>query len=236
LGAIISVAFNLLGFALLGLIGYRLIRYARPSGGSTIVLLAAMLSLFIGNLDRIKTLKASRSGFEAETRDVINEAKDTVVLLRKLAVVTAGLQVRMLAAEGRLQGPGSLLQKDEQKDQLLADLKTIGLNEEEVEKVGAADNAWVKWDYVIYILQPLNSNTDRAKLIAYTAAYNRFENPLSPKECDDVLNQFHASGEITNDLLDDYRYYLKYGKPRRPDVWRQRPSGLGTAPWAMDTQ
>jgi hypothetical protein len=114
--------------------------------------LAAAISLFFGNLDRIKTLRASGSGFEAETRDVINEAKDTIALLRKLAVVTAGLQVKMLAAEGRLQGPASLLQKDAQKEQLLSDLKIIGLNEEEITKVAAADKAWVMWDYTIYIL------------------------------------------------------------------------------------
>jgi hypothetical protein len=63
---------------------------------------------------------------------VITEAKDTIALLRKLAVVTAGLQVKMLAAEGRLQGPSSLLQKDAQKEELLSKLKNIGLNEEHI--------------------------------------------------------------------------------------------------------
>ena len=97
--------------------------------------LAAGLSLFFGNLDRINTVSASSSGFAAKTREVqnvINDAKDTITLLRKLAVVTASLQIKMLAAEGRLEGPSVLLRKDEQKEDLLNELKTVGLNDEEI--------------------------------------------------------------------------------------------------------
>jgi hypothetical protein len=233
-----SYACDALGLALIACIGYVLIRHPRAFAGSTIAFLAAVVILFFGNLDRIKTLKASRSGFEAETREVkgvITEAKETIALIRKLAVITAGLQVKMLAAEGRLQGPDSLLQKDVQKDQLLSELKNIGLNEEEITKVAAADSAWVKWDYVVAILQPinLNSQTDRTKTISYTDAYERFTNPLSPAECEEILTRFNANSNETKALLDDYRYYLKYGKHRRPEVWRQHPTGLEAAPSAI---
>ncbi len=233
---ILRIAFNLLGFLLLALIGYTLIRDRRAVGGPTIVFLAAAISLFFGNLDRIKTIRASGSGFEAETREVINEAKDTIALLRKLAVVTAGLQVKMLAAESRLQGPASLLKKDEQKEQLLSELRSIGLNAKEITEVAAADKAWVMWDYMIYILQPVNSNSGRAEIIAYTKAYNRFTNPLSPEECEELLNEFHANSEQAKALLEDYRYYLKYEKHRRPEVWRERPTGLAVAPTAIGIQ
>lgn len=233
---IFSVAFNLLGFALLILLGYLLVVDPRHFGGPTVAFLAAGLCLLFGNLDRIDTLSASVSGFEAKTREaqnVLNDAKDTLALLRKLAVVTASLQVKLLAAEGRLQGPDRLMQKDEQKDQLLSELKRIGLDDDELTKVAAADRAWVMWDYVIAILQPINSETDRQKVLAYTKAYKRYTNPLSPEECEDLLNQFHANSDQTKALLDDYRYYMKYGKQRRPEVWRARPSGLQVTPTAI---
>jgi hypothetical protein len=231
-----SYACDALGLALIACIGYVLIRHPRAFAGSTIAFLAAVVILFFGNLDRIKTLKASRSCFEAETREVkgvITEAKETIALIRKLAVITAGLQVKMLAAEGRLQGPDSLLQKDVQKEELLSELKEIGLNQEETAKVAAADGAWVKWDYVVAILQPINSPTDRTQIIAYTNAYKRFTNPLSPEECEGVLKQFNANTDETKALLEDYRYYLKYGKHRRPEVWREHPTGLQAAPSAI---
>jgi hypothetical protein len=226
-------ACNVIGLGLLALIGYMLFRDPRRIGGLTVALTAAALSLFFGNIDEIESLTASASGFNVKTREVrqvITDAKDTITLLRKLAVVTAGLQVKMLAAEGRLQGPDSLLQKDVQKEELLSELKNIGLNEDEIVKVAAADNAWVKWDYVIAILQPINSPTDRTQIIAYTNAYKRYTNPLSPKECEELLNQFNANSDKTKTLLEDYRYYLKYGKHRRPEVWREHPTGLEATP------
>jgi hypothetical protein len=228
-------ACNVIGLGLLALIGYVLYRDPRRIGGSAVALGAAALSFSFGNIDKIESLTASASGFNVKTREVqtvINDAKDTIGLLRKLAVATAGLQVKMLAAEGRLQGPASLLGKDAQKEELLRELKSIGLTDEELAKVSAADSPWVKWDYVIAILQPVNYNTDKAEIAAYTKAYNRFTNPLSPEECEEVLNEFHANTEQTKALIDDYTYYLRFGKQRRPEVWSQRPTGLRVAPTA----
>jgi hypothetical protein len=224
-----SYACDVIGLGLLVLLGYLLYRDPRRIGGPTVVFFAAALSLVLGNTDKIESLSASRSGFDVKTREVqkvIDNANDTIALLRKLAVITASLQVKMLAAEGRLQGPASLLRKDAQKDDLLVELKNIGLSDAEIATVAAADSAWVKWDYVIYILQAINSQTDRAEMLAYTKAYNRFTNPLSPEECEDIVKEFHANSDQTAALLDDYKYFLKYGKQRRPEVWQQRPTGL----------
>jgi hypothetical protein len=213
---------------------YRLLPTKAPKKVAVSAVILAMFCAVLGNPDRIASLKIW--GFETQTREVqkvIDNANDAIALLRKLAVVTASLQVKMLAAEGRLQGPASLLQKDAQKDELLVELKNIGLTDKEIATVAAADSAWVKWDYVINILQPINSENDRAKIVAYTKAYGRFTNPLSPEECEEVLKEFNATSDQTDALLDDYRYYLKFGKHRRLEVWKQRPTGLRVAPSAM---
>jgi hypothetical protein len=52
---------------------------------------------------------------------------------------------------------------------------------------------------------------------------DRFTNPLSPEECDELLNQFNANSDATRALLDDYRYYLKFGKRRRPEGVARAP-------------
>ena len=53
--------------------------------GQFLAFLAAAVCLFFANIDKIKKLKASAAGFEAETREVIKEAKDTIEELRLIA-------------------------------------------------------------------------------------------------------------------------------------------------------
>jgi hypothetical protein len=225
---IIKILLNLFGFAFFSLLVYLL--YQRAARVAIIAFLAATVSFYFGNLDRIEFLRASAAGFESKTREVINEAENTIALLRKLAVLTASLQVKMLAAEGRLQGPASLLQKDEQKDRLLQELKKIGLKDDELAEVAAADSPWIKWDYVVAILQPINSTTNCDLIRSYDGAYMRFTNPLSPDETEEILGKFQLDNAESRALIEDYRYYLKHGKHRRPEVWRTRPVGLRTAP------
>lgn len=83
-------------------------------------------------------------GMRAELRQTISDAKDTITLLRKFIVATTSLQVKMLATEAHL--PDRPQDRDDQEQQLLNSLKSIGLTDEEVSQVAAADRNWVKWD------------------------------------------------------------------------------------------
>jgi hypothetical protein len=139
------------------------------------------LCLFAGNIDRLDTIKASFSGFEAKTREaqaVVDEAKATVASLRKLAVATATFEIDQLAASGRIVGTAAA-HKDQQKERLLEQLKGLGLSEDELAAVENADGDYVIFDYVVAVLQPLNGN-DAAKEEAKAYAH-ALENQPPPQ-------------------------------------------------------
>jgi hypothetical protein len=164
------------------------------------------------------------SGFEAKTREaqaVVDEAKATAASLRELAVATASLEVDMLAAAGNIWVATPAARKDQLKAQLLERLKALGLSDEQLATVDSADREWVMRDYVIALLQPINTNTDPAKSAAYEKAFES-ELALTPDECAKILERFHIDDEKTKELLTDYRYYYETGKQRRPDVWHRR--------------
>ena len=72
--------------------------------GQWLSFLAAVVCLLFGNLDRIESFKASPTGIEAQTREVIREAKGAIRELQLVAKIFSQLFVTMMHAEGRLGG------------------------------------------------------------------------------------------------------------------------------------
>jgi hypothetical protein len=219
-----SILFNLLGAALIVLIIYIVYRDPRSFGSPTVLLASAALCLFFANLDRVESLKASLSGFEAKTREaqaVVDQAKATVASLRELAVATASFQVDLLAAAGRFGGGGTPARKDEQKAHLLERLKGLGLTNEQLAEVDSADREWVMIDYTIELLRPLRGANNPRIPEPYNTTLAE-KGALTPEQCGGLLREFHVDDDHTKELLEDYKYYYETGKQRRPDVWRDR--------------
>jgi len=95
-----AVVFNGAMIAFLGLFAYGAV-IGWDLGRLGEVLVAAFISGFVGNLDRIESFKATPGSIEARTHAVISEAKDTIAELRQLAKATGEVLVRVLAGEGR---------------------------------------------------------------------------------------------------------------------------------------
>jgi hypothetical protein len=187
---------------------------------------AAALCFFFGNTERLDSIKAGLTGFEAKTREaetVLNQAKATVASLQKLAVATASFQVYELAGAGRF-GESVGKPKDEQKARLLERLRGI-VTDDQLAEVDGADRKFVIIDYVLLLLQPFAvwhaGPADPAKDEAYRHAVQR-EPPLTPDECRSLLNEFGLRDDKADELLKDYQYYLDTGKQRRPEVWHNR--------------
>ena len=129
------------------------------SDGKTLAFLAAAVCLFFGNLDRIKSLKASLFGFEAETREVIQTARDTIGELRLIAKDFSHLLVLFLHGEGRFGGAMSEDEKQAFEIKLLQNLREIGLDETQITEVREAGRPYVLFDYASFIIRGLH---DRA--------------------------------------------------------------------------
>jgi septal ring factor EnvC (AmiA/AmiB activator) len=153
-----SVIFNVCGLAVIvAAIVFIFRNPTLPGAGATgIMALMAFACLFIGNLDRIETFKASASGIEAKTREVqqvIDSAKATVSSLNELAKAIAAIEVDLIAGAARIGADSK--HKDALKSDLLQKLKALGLDENSLKEVASADRSYVTFDYAIALLQEL---------------------------------------------------------------------------------
>ena len=69
-----------------------------------VLFILCMALLFFANLERFKRLKVDKSGFEAETREVIREAKSTINELQDLSKIMANISLGLLKRAGRFGG------------------------------------------------------------------------------------------------------------------------------------
>jgi hypothetical protein len=55
--------------------------------------------------------------------------------------------------------------------------------------------------------------------------------PVTPEQCQKLLDSFHIDTDKFSDDMDDFRYYARTGEQRRPEVWARRESwGFGNLP------
>lgn len=108
---------NLLTF--LALIAFSFCVYfgiSKNYGPMYILFFLCLACLFFANLDHIKRVKVDKSGFEAETREVIREARSTIKELQDLSKIMAHISLGLLKREGRFGGGYSYDEKENLKD------------------------------------------------------------------------------------------------------------------------
>jgi len=221
----LKIGFDFIGAAILSATVLFTIRGKLKGHAPWACLLCAFLSFIFANVDKIDNFKASPNGFQAQMKQVqtvLDDTKATVESLRELATMVASLQVDMLASQGRWDP--DLPHQDQQKEQLLDNLKNLGLTPKQLEKVETADSSWIMRDYAFGVLMPL-SGSDHEKAAAYEKAFSEGRRP-TPDECEELLNRFHIDDAEHKELLEDYRYYIQHQKHRRPDVWHNRLTWL----------
>lgn len=192
-------------------------------------LLAAGLIAFIAllvaaNLDRISEFKASRSGIEARTREVVARAENALSELQLLATQLAELSLSLVKRQGRL-GGYSDVEEDEIRDSVLSVLAKLGLSQKATQSVLREWHHIVKFDYSHYILGG-NRNPENAPAEVLAEWRALREGGLTSFPSPQTLKVFLSKhGYLTADIeerIKDYEYYLANLSHRRPKVWRER--------------
>ncbi len=192
-------------------------------------LLAAGLIAFIAllvaaNLDRISEFKASRSGIEARTRDVVTRAETAVSELQLLATQVAELSLSLVKRQGRW-GGYSDDEQDAIRTSVLGVLTKLGISEKSIQSVLREWHHVVEFDYSHFILggSRIPENAPPEVLAEWKAMR---EGGLTSFPSPESLRIFLSKyGYITSDieeLLKDYEYYCVNRSHRRPNVWRDR--------------
>jgi hypothetical protein len=164
--------------------------------------------------------KFSATGFEAEMRSLIDEAKATLEQLHLLAINQSKILLESVQAAGRFGGGSTQKDKQLMRANILATLERLGVESNKIAEVLAIEHRYVHFDYceaVTYGLKPSASNN---------AAWNDFFSHRKRKGIGfepgpDELEAFLESVDLIDDevreRLEDYRHYDETSTHRRSD-------------------
>ncbi len=187
-------------------------------------LFAALAFLVTANLDRISEFKASKTGIEARTREVVARAETAVEELRILAEQLGQLSLSLVKRQGRLGG-----YSDEEQEQIQASildvLRKVGVPESTFPAVLKDWHRFTEFDYAHYILggNHVPSGADPRVVAEWKQLRHRglASIPL-PAEVRGFLAKHDWLTAEVDELLTDYEHYRTHRTHRRPEIWRDR--------------
>lgn len=191
--------------------------------GQWIMLLGTFISLVAARFDDLAKFKLSKDGLEGEMRQVIDEAKATLEQLHSVAETQSRMILWSMQAHGRWSGL-NLQDQNQMRDAVVSNLKALRLPEAKIEHVLSVEYPYIDHDYATYVARGLNHGLKEDKL----KAWNEFYSPdvrkgIGYQPTPDELEKFLASLNLISDevkeRLEDYRYFLKTRKHRRPEEW-----------------
>jgi hypothetical protein len=188
--------------------------------------LACGIFLFFANLERVLRLKVGPSGFEAETRAVVNEAKNTIKELQDLSKIMASSVLGLVKRTGRM-GGYSYDDKEKIKGSTLDVLRNLGVSEEEIERV-VIESKWhqfVEFDFTHGILgsSRIPKDLPAQYILEWQELCRRgLDNNPAPEELSQFLRKCGLLTLEARELIMDYEHYIEHREQRRPDIWKDR--------------
>jgi len=108
---------------------------SKLNGAMVVAFIAFLALLFFAHIDKISYFKASKGGFEAQTREVITKAENTIKELQLLSKVVSSTTLSLVSRAGRASGGYSDEEIIEIKKSLEEILRKVNIPEEEIKKV-----------------------------------------------------------------------------------------------------
>jgi hypothetical protein len=200
----------------------------RNGKGAIPALLGAVVCAFFSEATDFELFKFSaQNGLEARARAVVTEAHDTTAGLRSVAVAASAAIVGMtsLPDNGGVAETQPARIRDQNKNQLISILQSIGVSESQLKTVELADRESVIqrydvgiWNRINNEIQKQGTQVDRDSLQIMTTA-DGFQ---SPDKIVKFLAALSIRDQFADDLAKDFAYYMANGKQRRPEVWAAR--------------
>jgi hypothetical protein len=186
--------------------------------------LLSIALLFFANIDKITRIKASPTGIEAETRAVLDKANATIEEMRLIGKIVARTTLSHVMRAGRLAS-----YSDEEKvalfKEILGAVTELGVSKEDQAQIAKDWHAFTKYDYAYFILRahPKEFYGNEAAIGAWKSMQRReVENIPTPEEIETLLKNQNAVTAQRQELIEDYRYYVRTSEHRDLDRWRDR--------------
>ena len=156
--------------------------YKNNTGSATSAFGFGILVLFFAFIHEFQKFKGF--GIEAELREKIREADDTIKKLRDIALPLAAINLRMLNRLGRWSGPISRKDRFEFVDSIGKELKGLGISDRQLDELNSETHIFNENDLLhevgVGIYSVLKEKNDRAQLDMDNAMMNMKE-PLQGK-------------------------------------------------------
>lgn len=172
------------------------------------------------NIDKIKRFKGA--GFEAETKEVIQEATVTIASLRKLATQIVEPTLTIIGREGQPFQNISNSEKFEIKKKLVETLKELHANEDKIEKVTAKfDDSFIieHGRKILALITPSVKIDKSTKEEIKTLLSTENLNTINPQKIRNFLTARDLLTKEIDEAIEDYEYFVKNKKFRRPEYW-----------------
>lgn len=182
-------------------------------------LFASMAFLFVANLKNIIKDKVPKDGLEIEAKELIQKAEVTIIEMQNLAKLVSRTALSLIKRSGRLGG----YPEEEQealKESFLRLLNDLKLSDQDRENVLEEYNRFIEIDYVYLLLQShIPINWPREELQKRRDMLNKVVSSCpSPERIEELLIRNESLSKNHKDILEDFKYFRKYTKYRRPEI------------------
>jgi hypothetical protein len=187
-------------------------------------LLAALL-IIAGNADRIARIKAGTTGFEAETRALIDKAIATIDQLRTVAKIAVQANLSLVMRSGRW-GGFTHDEKERIRMASVAALDSLDVPKEEREEMFREWHMVNRFDYVHNLLGGNTIPVEIQEKPDLQSEWKRLRNGgFEANPASEVVEKFLRRAGMLGpervELLEDYRHYERHGEHRRADAWKK---------------
>lgn len=210
-----NIVYNIGSIALIGISGFYGVNDNIPL--AILYFFASMAFLFVANLKKIK--KVPKDGFEIEARALINKTEATIIEMQNLAKLVSKTALSLIKRSGRLDG----YPEEEQealKESFLKLLCRLDLSDRDREDVLAEYNKFIEIDYVYLLLEShIAINWPKEELQKRRELLKNVTSACpSPERVEELLSRNDSLSNLHKDILEDFKYFRKYNRYRRPEM------------------
>lgn len=227
MGGFWSHVFKVVGLLILLIgIGSLALPFTDLLRGATICIVGLGVML-IGSMPELQKLSVDLLGgkLTAEAREVITEARDVTEELRKFAKFFGTEALKQIVSSGRWGGAGTLKEKFDNQETLLAFLSDLGLSKNDIQEVRASVSMWHRIDYCSVIGDIVLGKYPQLSQTEWTSFWEKWNGSLDrppPSELKEFLEQHDWDDPQLWAWFEDYEHYWETNTHLRPDEFRRR--------------
>jgi len=213
----------LLILGLLALIFALLSAWFEKNIAASISIISFLTFMFYAFIDKISKFKAGVTGFEAETKDVVQEAKHTIKEMQILGKKTILLLISIIQRMGRFDSGFSFIDRDNIKRDMAQLLYDLNFSKEHINEA-FKNSDWYKYCIIDYVLKVMHLVSDDEISKKYDLLYingtpdiSAFNNFINELEL--FTNKSHKMTNEIQEWIDDYRYFVENAEHRNLEKW-----------------